>query len=129
MHNVYSPGDSKVLPKTVKKEDVAAFNGKVVHEVCSTFSLARDIEWASRQFMLDMIENHEEGIGTFLSITHKNPAFVGEELIIYSKVESIRANELICNYEVKVGKKLIASGKTGQKILLKTKIDKIFSKR
>ena len=128
MNKVYLPGDSKVSSKTIVQEDVASFGGKIVHHVCSTFALAREIEWATRQFVLDMIEDQEEGIGTFLSIIHKKPAFVGEELLIHSKVESIKGNELICIYKVLVGKRVIAEGKTGQKILLKTKIDEIFSK-
>ena len=50
------------------------FSGKVVHPVCATFALARDIEWTTRQFVLQMRDDDEEGIGTMLTIDHRSPA-------------------------------------------------------
>jgi predicted thioesterase len=38
----------------------------------------------------------------------------------------IKEREIICEYVVKVGKRLIAKGTTGQKILQKEKLTKIF---
>ncbi|MDL5049365.1 hotdog domain-containing protein [Oscillatoria amoena NRMC-F 0135] len=128
MKTVFKPGDSKVCRFTVQAGDVAAFHGTVVHAVCSTFTLAREIEWTTRQFVLEMRDENEEGVGTFLSIDHKGPAFVGEEVVIKASVESLNRNELICEYHAAVGSRLIATGKTGQKILSKEKIDTIFTK-
>lgn len=113
----------------VKSEDVASFNGRVVHTVCSTFTLAREIEWATRQFVLAVREDDEEGIGTFLSIDHKGPAFVGEEIIIEASVDQINGHELICSYIARVGEHVVAVGKTGQKILKREKIAELFSGR
>lgn len=112
---------------TVTERDVAAFHGEVVHPVCSTFALARDIEWTTRQFVLDMRDDDEEGIGTFLSIEHKAPAFVHETLTIEATVENINGHELICSYIAKVGDRVIAVGKTEQKILKREKIKQLFS--
>ncbi|MFM8744019.1 MAG: thioesterase family protein [Cytophagales bacterium] len=94
----------------------------VLHRVFSTFSLARDFEWASRQFFIDMKDDDEEGVGTFLSIDHKNPAFVGEKITFTATVEKIERNELICNIEAKAGHRIIATGKTGQKMLKNEKL-------
>lgn len=102
--------------------DVAAFHGTVVHEVCSTFTLAREAEWTTRQFVLDMREADEEGIGTFITVNHKGPAFVGEEVVISGKVEEVNGHELICTFEARVGERLVAEGKTGQKIFKKEKL-------
>ncbi|HEY3402715.1 MAG TPA: hypothetical protein VGK59_04955 [Ohtaekwangia sp.] len=126
MKLVFSSGDQKVFRRVVQPDDVAAFQGKIVHRVCSTFALARDIEWTTRQFVLDMLDDDEEGIGTELSIEHKNPAFVGEEIIFTAWMEQLKGNELICRYEAKVNDRVIATGKTGQKILKKEKIESIF---
>src|SRR6187402_2844103 len=128
MKVVFKPGDQKDYRHVVQPGDVAAFQGEVVHSVCSTFALARDIEWTSRQFVLAMREDDEEGIGTFLSIDHKSPAFVGEEIVFTAYIDQLTGNELICTYEAKVGERLIANGKTGQKILKREKIEKIFGK-
>ena len=73
MKSIFKPGDIKVWQKEVQPEDVAAFGGEQVHPVCSTFALGREMEWASRLFVLEMREEEEEGIGTFLEIRHKTP--------------------------------------------------------
>ncbi len=127
MKEIFKPGDIKEYRTTVNRKDVAIFQGEVVHEVCSTFALARDIEWTTRQFVLDMKEDDEEGIGTYLQIAHKAPAFVGEELTVKGIFESLTGHELSCSYQVFVGSRLIAEGKTGQKILKREKINILFS--
>jgi predicted thioesterase len=129
MKAIFKPGDQKEMRYKVQPSDVASFNGVVVHNVCATFTLAREIEWATRQFVLEMSETDEEGIGTSVSIDHHGPAFVGDEIIFIAWVEAINGHELICRYEAKVSGRLIASGKTGQKILKRDKIAKIFTKQ
>jgi fluoroacetyl-CoA thioesterase len=126
MKAIFKPGDRKQTRYRVQQSDVASFQGEVVHNVCATFTLAREIEWATRQFVLEMREADEEGIGTSVTIDHHGPAFVGDEIIFIAWVEAINGHELICGYEAKVNDRLIASGKTGQKILKREKIAKIF---
>ncbi|NBP69471.1 MAG: hypothetical protein EBR30_18275 [Cytophagia bacterium] len=128
MKDMFKPGDRKIYKHLVNPQDVAAFHGEVVHPVCATFSLARDIEWTTRQFVLEMRDEDEEGIGTFLSIEHKAPAFLGEEIIFEAWVDSIERNELICHYQASVGDRLVAIGKTGQKILKKDKLNRLLQK-
>jgi fluoroacetyl-CoA thioesterase len=128
MKNIFKAGDQKEYRTIASSADLAAFQGKVVHPVYSTFALARDIEWTARQFVLDMVEDEEEGIGTYLSIEHKSPAIMGEEIVVIAKFEELTNNELVCSCEVKVEDRLIALGKTKQKIFKREKIDKIFKK-
>jgi predicted thioesterase len=127
MKNIFKPGDTKVYKTIVKTEDQAAFHGEVLHAVCSTFALARDMEWSSRLFFIEMKEADEEGVGTYLEIEHRAPAFVGDELTITATVSSISENELLCKIEVKQKDKLIATGKTGQRMLKKEKLNRIFT--
>lgn len=126
MKQIFKPGDQKIYERVVQEGDVAAFHGEVVHPVCSTFALARDIEWSTRLFVLDMREDDEEGIGTFLSVEHKSPAFVNEKLTIEATVDRITGHELICSYIARVGERVVATGKTGQKILKREKIARLF---
>jgi predicted thioesterase len=63
-----------------------------------------------------------------LSIDHKSPAFVGEEIIFTAWVDQVNGNELICFYEARVGDRLVALGKTGQKILKRERIMEIFDR-
>ncbi len=128
MKNIFKPGDKKQTRYRVQETDVASFLGEVVHPVCATYTLAMEIEWATRQFVLEMSEEDEDGIGTSLTIDHRSPAFVGDEIVFTAWVEEINGHELICRYEAMVGDKVIATGKTGQKILKREKIAQIFKK-
>ena len=128
MKNIFKIGDRKEYRRVVDPGDVATFHGKIVHPVCATFALARDIEWTSRLFVLQMCDDDEEGIGTMLTVNHKSPAFVGEEIYISARVHAINGHELICSYEASVDDRLIATGQTGQKIFKKEKIDKLFQR-
>lgn len=128
MKNIINIGDTRTYTTTVKEEDCASFHGDQVHPVCATFALARDIEWSSRLFVLDMKEEDEEGIGTMLTIEHKSPAMVGEELEITATVNQLNGHELICDYIAKIGSRIVAVGQTGQKVLKKEKVERLFSK-
>jgi len=128
MKDIFNIGDQKEQRYIVKEGDEASFNGELVHPVCATFTLAREIEWATRQFVLEMREEDEEGIGTFISIDHHAPAFVGELLVIRSTVESLTGHELICTYTVEAENRIIATGKTGQKILKRSRIEKLLTR-
>ena len=127
MKSIFKEGDRKSMKVKVYNTDVATFNANTVHNVCSTFALARNIEWATRQYVLEMKDIDEEGIGTYLKIHHKNPAMIGDILTIDSEVKSMVKNELICRFKVAVNDRMIAFGESGQKILKKEKLEKIFS--
>ena len=62
-----------------------------------------------------------------VSARHHSPALVGEEVLITGRVKKIQHHEIICDYNVRVGKRLIATGETGQKILKRKKFEKVFS--
>lgn len=122
-----SIGDHKTHLYKVKAADVAHFEQLAVHAVFSTFALTREAEWSSRLFVNDILDQGEEGIGTFIEVKHVSPALVGEEVLFTAIVCSIERNELTCDFNAKVGDRLIATGKTGQKILAKEKLERLFA--
>lgn len=126
MRDGFSIGDTQVYEKVVTEEDTATFQEGMVHPVCATFALARDMEWSSRLFVLEMKEDHEEGIGTYLTIDHQSPALVGDRLTITAILDRWQGRELICKVTVQVGDRVVATGETGQKILKKEKLGRIF---
>lgn len=127
MRAVFQPGVIKFFRKKILNSDIASFERGNVHPVYATFALARDAEWACRLFVLEMKDEDEEGIGTMLKIDHKAPAFPDEEVTFTAVLQSVRGNEIICSFTAKVGERLVAEGLTGQKILKKEKIARIFS--
>ncbi|MFN5890579.1 MAG: thioesterase family protein [Bacteroidota bacterium] len=120
-----SIGDVIELSKTVEETDLATFETGTVHPFYGTFALGRDVEWACRQFVLEMKDQDEEGIGTFLNITHKSPAMLGQIVRIEAVLDALEGNSLDCSFKVWVGDRLVAEGTQGQKILKKEKIERI----
>jgi fluoroacetyl-CoA thioesterase len=127
--NIFKTGDQKHYAVCVTEGDCAAFHGELLHPVYATFALARDFEWSSRLFFLEMKEADEEGVGTMLSIEHKSMARVGDEVVITATVEQIDGNELICTIEATCNNQLVAVGKTGQKMLKKEKLHRLMTKQ
>lgn len=124
--DLFKIGSQKTYSKLVEQADCASFNSSLVHPVYATFALGRDAEWACRLFVLEMKEDQEEGIGTFLNISHKSPALLGSKVEFTATVKSIQKNEIICNFTAKVGDRIIAEGEQGQKIIEKQKLEKLF---
>lgn len=128
MKNPFNIGDKKFYSKTVKESETATFDSGEVHPFYATFALGRDAEWVCRLFVLDMKEEDEEGIGTFLNIEHKSPALIGNEVNFEAVLSEVNGNSVICSFTAKTGDRIIAEGRTGQKILKKEKLEKIFQK-
>jgi predicted thioesterase len=127
MKNIFKKGDTKSYSKVIQPNEIAQFESGTVHDVYSTFSIAKDAEWSGRLFVLEMKEEGEEGIGTSISVEHKGPAFVGQEVTFISTFQEINEKkEIITSFQAFVGNRLIAQGLQGQRILPKVKIDAIF---
>jgi len=128
MQNPFQKGDIKTFTKILLPSEIAKFESGTVHEVYSTFSIAKDAEWSGRLFVLEMKEDGEEGIGTKISVEHKSPAFVGDEVSFIATFEEItERGEIITSFKAFCGDRLIAKGTQGQRILLKSMIEEKFN--
>lgn len=127
MLNLFKKGDTREFTRYVDIKDIASFDSGTVHPVLATFALGRDAEWVCRLFVIDMKEEGEEGIGTFLEIEHKNPAFINETVNYTGTFEELKGNNVICSFKACVGERVIATGRTGQKILKREKINQLFN--
>lgn len=127
MKQAFAIGDKKEFRHVVTEADKAEFESGEVHAVYSTFALSRDAEWAGRLFVLEMKEDDEEGIGTGLTVTHHSPALVGQEVLFTATLTEVNRNEVVVDYTASIGDRMVASGKTWQKILKKEKIDRLFN--
>jgi fluoroacetyl-CoA thioesterase len=127
MKNIFNVGDKKDYKRVVQFEDRASFESGTVHDLYSTFSIARDAEWCCRLFVLEMKEEDEEGIGTFVHVDHHAPALIGSEVMFEAEIYELRGNVINCKWTVKAGERLIASGIAGQKILKKEKLEGLLS--
>lgn len=126
MKSIFKIGDRKIYKKIVGVNDIAEFESGKVHDVYGTFALGRDAEWSSRLFVLEMKEDDEEGIGTFLNITHYSPALLGDEVVFEAEIIRLEKNIVDCRVMAKVADRLIAECSTGQKIIKKEKLNLLF---
>lgn len=126
MKQPFNIGDTKTFIHRVALADIAKFESGEVHQVYSTFALARDAEWSGRLFVLEMKEDGEEGIGTGITVNHHSPALVDQEVLFIATMVEVNKNEVITDYMAKVGDRLVASGRQWQKILKREKLDALF---
>lgn len=117
-----------MFEKVVQETEIAAFESGIVHHVYSTFCLAKDAEWSTRLFVLEMKEEDEEGIGTFIEVHHRAPAMVNSTVKFTATLDEVNGHEIVCSFVATVGDRIIAEGRTGQKILKKTKINSLLEK-
>lgn len=129
MHNPFRPGDQQTHRYTVVAADFAHFEvgGGLVHPVLSTFALTREMEWVGRLFVLQMREVGEEGIGTMVEVQHHAPAFEGETVELTATFAALHGRELTCTVEARVGPRLVATGRTGQRIVDKARLEARFA--
>jgi predicted thioesterase len=125
--NPFTPGDLKTYTKIVGSDETARFDSGEVHPFYGTFALAKDAEWSTRLFVLDMKEAGEEGIGTYVNIKHVSPARVGDLVEFRAKLEEVKGSHIHCSFEAFVKNRLVASGKTGQKILTPEELKQLYN--
>lgn len=120
-------GEQATYSFEVTEESFPSFYSGVVHEVCSTYYLAKELEWSSRLLILDILDPDEEGIGTMIHIDHISPALLGQKVDILAEIQSFVGNVLTCSVVAKVENRVVAKGLTGQKIVKKEKLVRLFS--
>jgi predicted thioesterase len=59
-------------------------------------------------------------------VKHVSPAFTGDNVLFAAHIDELKGNEVNCTFTAKVGDRLIAEGRTGQKILTKERLEKLF---
>lgn len=84
---------------TVTEADVAAFAGGVVHRVYGTAAMVRDMEYAARLVLLDLLEPGEEGVGAEVWCRHLAPVPVGANVELLATAVEQGDRRLVCLVE------------------------------
>ncbi len=133
MRSIFKSGDRKSYLHRVTESDLPAFEGdprmrdrEALHPVYSSYALARDAEWTCRLFVLEMLEDDEEGIGTAICLEHLSPALPGSEVRFEAEIESIEGNRIRCRFSAYVDERLIACGTQEQAIVKKERLAGLF---
>lgn len=116
----FEPGIVREHLVRVTEAMCPAFNGVVVHRVYSTWSVAHHFEIAARMILVDYLEDHEEGVGSHLSVDHLAPCPVGREVRIRATLVETghaRHTRVVCDVEAYEGQRLLARGKQVQIVM------------
>jgi fluoroacetyl-CoA thioesterase len=122
------PGTQKEVTYVVTPEMCPAFDGEIVHQVCSTWEIVHYMEVAGRMVLLDFLEPHEEGVGSHASCDHMGPAAVGSSVRVVATATDVSERELSCDCVAFRGDRMIAAGKTVQKVFPREVLERILRK-
>ncbi|MCH2136687.1 MAG: hypothetical protein MK101_08910 [Phycisphaerales bacterium] len=118
-------GTNQTISVTITDDMRPAFAGRVVHDVCSTWDLARHLETAARAVLEPYLQEDEEGIGSHLSIDHIAPAPVGSTITIRAEAIEVSDTTLVCSVTARDGDTELAHARQVQRVLPRTAIDEI----
>lgn len=102
---------------TVTEADVAAFAGGVVHRVYGTAAMVRDMEYAARLVLLDLLEPGEEGVGAEVWCRHLEPVAVGATVELVASAVEQGDRRLVCRVEAWRGDRLAGEGRVVQVVV------------
>ena len=117
MRNPFQPGDRKEFRTQVTEAKLARFEAGLVHPVYSTFALGQDAEWVCRLFVLEMLEPHEEGLGSRLTVQHLAPALLGADVVLTAELIAVDGNQVRCRWWAEWNTLRIAEGEQTQHIV------------
>ena len=121
----FEPGISGEITIEVTDDMCPDFDGVIVHRCYSTWSLVHHMEIAARKVLVDFLEDHEEGVGSHVSVDHHAPCKVGRVVRIRAELAELRRNRVICEVTAHDGDRLLARGKQVQVVMDKQRIERM----
>ena len=105
-----------------------AFDGVVVHQLYSTWSMAHHMELAARKVLAPHLEEHEEGIGSHISIDHLALTPLGHTVRIVAEAVEIDNTSVVCDVCAYDGDRLVGRGRQVQRVLPKRKLKSLIER-
>ncbi len=121
-------GNTAEVTALVTEDMCPAFDDIVVHRVYSTWSMAHHMELAARKVLAPHLDEHEEGIGSHISIDHLAPTPVGRTVRVIAEAVEIDDSTVVCEICVYDGDRLVGRGRQIQRVLPKTKLKSLIER-
>ncbi|MCP3905206.1 MAG: thioesterase [Planctomycetes bacterium] len=125
-------GNTAEITIEVTEEMCPAFDEVVVHRVYSTWSMAHHMELAARLVLAPHLDEHEEGIGSHLSIDHLAPTPLGHHVRLVAEAVELGPTTLVCDvtaYHVRAtGQNVVGRGRQVQRILPRKTLQALIAK-
>ncbi|KMJ59599.1 thioesterase [Bacillus sp. LL01] len=129
MNSDLTVGAKHSIQITVTKDMFAQFEGKLVHPVYSTATMVYHMEWVSRQMILGILAEEEEGMGTEVKVKHLAPATEGTILTLEATVISRKKNFITTKVQAFSQDRVVGEGEVTQVILPKSKIESMIGNK
>ncbi|HEY8552335.1 MAG TPA: thioesterase family protein [Thermaerobacter sp.] len=113
----FVPGLRAEVEATVDATMQAAFDGRVIHPLYSTWALVHHLEHAARRVLEPFLEPHEEGVGYAVEVRHLAPTPVGARVRAVAVLEAVEGNRVVCRVEAYNDLEKIAEGRQVQVVL------------
>ena len=110
----FVPGLRAEVEAVVDASMQAAFDGRVIHPLYSTWSLVHHLEHAARRVLEPYLEDHEEGVGYAVEVRHLAPTPVGARVRAVAVLEAVEGNRVVCRVEAFNDREKIAEGRQVQ---------------
>lgn len=123
----FEPGIARELSIVVTEDMCPAFDGVVVHSCYSTWSVAHHFEIAARKVLVDFLEDHEEGVGSHVSVEHLAPCGLGKTVVIRAELVEVTTDHhprVVCEIVTRCGDRLLARGRQVQVVMNKEHLRK-----
>ncbi|KPB06507.1 thioesterase family protein [Bacillus sp. CHD6a] len=115
-------GTKHSIQITVTNKMFAQFEGELIHPVYSTAMMVYHMEWVSRQMILEILEETEEGMGAEVKVKHLAPATEGTMLTLEATVVGLKKNFIITKVLIFSEDRVVGEGEVTQVVLPKRKI-------
>ncbi len=115
-------GNRAEVTAVVTEDMCPAFDGTVVHRLYSTWSMAHHMELAARKVLAPHLEEHEEGIGSHLSIDHLAPTPLGHTVRVAAEATEVDSTTVVCAVRAYDGDRLVGQGTQVQRVLPRKKL-------
>jgi fluoroacetyl-CoA thioesterase len=121
-------GATAEVTATVTEDMCPAFDGVVVHQVYSTWSMAHHMELAARMVLAPHLDPDEEGIGAHLSIDHLAPTPVGHTVRVVAVATEVAPTTVVCDCTAYDGDRVVGRGRQVQRVLPRRKLEALFER-
>ncbi|MEE8155365.1 MAG: hotdog domain-containing protein [Phycisphaerales bacterium] len=121
-------GNTAEVTALVTEDMCPAFDGVILHRLYSTWSMAHHMEVAARKVLSPYLQEHEEGIGTHISIDHLEPTPVGRTVRIVAEAVDVDETTLVCEVKAYDGDRLVGRGRQIQRVLPKKKLKSLIER-
>ena len=100
----------------------------MVHRVYSTWSMAHHMELAARMVLAPHLDEHEEGIGSHLTIDHLAPTPVGHTVRVVATALEVGPTTVVCDLNAYDGDRLVGRGRQVQRVLPRTTLESLIKR-